>query len=284
MTYGGLYRQVYLDIKEPVYIEDVFARPRINGKNGIIYSDIEINGPLDKVHSIRQSACLDTGGQWIVETSEQPHQLKTNVYHFEFGLPDVKVWDLDHPNCYLLQTEILDEQRNVIDRKECTIGFRTAEWKADGFYLNGTKTKIVGLNRHQSYPYVGYAMPESMQRMDADLIKKELGCNAVRTSHYPQSQFFIDRCDEIGLLVFTEIPGWQHIGDNRLEEDRGPQCAGDDPAVPQSSVHHNVGVCGSMNPMTMMTLFIIRRIRLAHELDLYRPTGGVRYLPQKSSI
>ena len=52
-----------------------------------------------------------------------------------------------------------------------------------------------------------------MQKMDADILKYELGVNAVRTSHYPQSHYFLDRCDEIGLLVFTEIPGWQHIGD-----------------------------------------------------------------------
>ena len=52
-----------------------------------------------------------------------------------------------------------------------------------------------------------------MQQLDADILKRELGANAVRTSHYPQSHYFIERCDEIGLLVFTEIPGWQHIGD-----------------------------------------------------------------------
>lgn len=81
------------------------------------------------------------------------------------------------------------------------------------FYLNGKKLRLRGLNRHQSYPYVGYAAPASMQIFDADILKKELGVNAVRTSHYPQSQDFIRRCDEIGLLVFTEFPGWQHIGD-----------------------------------------------------------------------
>lgn len=60
---------------------------------------------------------------------------------------------------------------------------------------------------------MGYAAPASMQIFDADILKRELGVNAVRTSHYPQSQDFIRRCDEIGLLVFTEFPGWQHIGD-----------------------------------------------------------------------
>ena len=82
--------------------------------------------------------------------------------------------------------QLLDETKN-------TFGIRDAVFKKDGFYLNGKKLRIRGLNRHQSYPYVGYAMPESMQKLDADLLKKELGLNAVRTSHYPQSQYFLER-------------------------------------------------------------------------------------------
>ena len=78
-------------------------------------------------------------------------------------------------------------------------------------YLNGKKIKIRGLNRHQSYPYVGYAMPENVQKADADLLKYKLGVNLVRTSHYPNSIHFLDRCDEIGLLVFTEMPSWQFL-------------------------------------------------------------------------
>ena len=57
-------------------------------------------------------------------------------------------------------------------------------------------------------------MPDSIQRLDAQLLKKELGCNAVRTSHCPPSPAFLDACDELGILVFTEMPGWQHLGDD----------------------------------------------------------------------
>ena len=106
----------------------------------------------------------------------------------------------------------------IIDEKIIIFGFRDAQFRKDGFYLNGKKLKIRGLNRHQSYPYVGYAMPKSMQVMDADILKYELGLNAVRTSHYPQSHDFIDRCDELGLLVFTELPGWQYIGNDEWKE------------------------------------------------------------------
>jgi beta-galactosidase len=72
-------------------------------------------------------------------------------------------------------------------------------------------TKTRGLNRHQTYPFVGQAMPWRVQKHDAWVLKKELHCNIVRTSHYPQSTHFLDACDELGLLVFEEIPGWQHI-------------------------------------------------------------------------
>lgn len=78
--------------------------------------------------------------------------------------------------------------------------------------------KLIGLNRHQSWPYAGYAMPRRIQRKDAQILKEELGCNMVRTSHYPQSRHFLDACDELGLLVMEEIPGWQHIGDEAWKE------------------------------------------------------------------
>lgn len=92
------------------------------------------------------------------------------------------------------------------------------QFRADGFYLNGERYFLRGLNRHQSYPYMGYAAPASLQREDARILREELSCTAVRTSHYPQSQAFLDECDRLGLLVFTELPGWQHIGDEAWKD------------------------------------------------------------------
>ena len=126
-------------------------------------------------------------------------------------LPDAALWDVASPALYRLDTALLCGG-TVLHESSTTFGFRRAEWRASGFFLNGRRVQLVGLNRHQSWPWIGYAAPARMQRMDADILKNELGLNAVRTSHYPQSQHFIDRCDELGLLVFTEIPGWQHIG------------------------------------------------------------------------
>ena len=101
----------------------------------------------------------------------------------------------------------------MIDQYDTRIGFREARFTPEGFHLNGKHLKLRGLNRHQTFPFVGQAMPARVQRRDAWILKKELKCNIVRTSHYPQSPHFLDACDELGLLVFEEIPGWQHIGD-----------------------------------------------------------------------
>ena len=122
------------------------------------------------------------------------------------------LWDIDNPNLYDIKVELYRND-TLLDEKIIRFGFRKIEARADGFCLNYQKIKIRGLNRHQSYPYVGYAMPKSIQEEDELILKNELGVNAVRTSHYPNSAHFINKCDEIGLLVFTEIPGWQHIGD-----------------------------------------------------------------------
>jgi beta-galactosidase len=99
-----------------------------------------------------------------------------------------------------------------IDLARSRIGFREAIFKSDGFFLNGRRVFLRGLNRHQSWPFAGYAMGPGAQRQDAEILKRDLGCLVVRTSHYPQSRHFLDACDELGLLVFTELPGWQHIG------------------------------------------------------------------------
>ena len=95
-----------------------------------------------------------------------------------------------------MKTELICKEK-VVDIHQTKIGFRSARFEKDGFYLNGKKVKIRGLNRHQSYPYVGYAMPKSMQEDDAILLKYEAGVNVVRTSHYPQSAHFLNKCDEI---------------------------------------------------------------------------------------
>ena len=198
LTYGGLYREVWLEVRPQTYIEDVFVQtpdlstvkviPKLNGPDEKI--TVKIYGPDGAL------VCEETG----------------NKSEFCFKLSSSKPWSVDEPNLYRCEVTAGEDVYST------NFGIRTAEFKADGFYLNGKKTFLRGLNRHQCWPYIGYAAPESLQREDARILKEELSCTAVRTSHYPQSQHFIDECDRLGLCVFTEIPGWQHIGDDKWQE------------------------------------------------------------------
>ena len=285
MTYGGLYREVWLEVREQTCLEDVFAKPIVPGWVSAL-SDrtaARFDGRLDcglsisgtGLTAIRQRVYTAEGDKPLAERTFQAETRETSL-----TVPGAALWDVDAPRLYTLVTELLDGER-VLDRAETRFGFRAAEFRADGFRLNGRKLKLVGLNRHQSWPYVGYAMPKSMQRQDADILKKELGCNAVRTSHYPQSQHFIDRCDELGLLVFTEIPGWQHVGGDEWKEQA---VRNTEDMVRQYRNHPSVILWGvRINESRDDDALYARTNAAARRLDPTRPTGGVRYL-KKSSL
>ena len=266
MTYGGLYRDVYIDIKENCFISDVFVKPEITGK---IISDITLSGEIPLGAKIRQSAMLEDSENEILisEIEASKHDFSINGF-----IQDVKLWDVEAPNRYIVTTE-LTVNNEIIDTHQVKVGFRQAEFRNDGFFLNDKRVQILGLNRHQSYPYVGYAMPESIQRDDARVLKG-LGVNAVRTSHYPQSQYFIDECDKIGLLVFTEIPGWQHIGDKDWQNQAVRNV---EEMVLQYRNHPSIIIWGvRINESLDNHDLYVRTNEIAHHLDPTRQTGGVR--------
>ena len=275
MTYGGLYREVWLEVREQNFIDDVFVKPEVSGA---VNSVVTLAGPADADLRLRQRVCAfdDTG----TVLTEKRFYADAEKLSLKLTVPEAKKWDVAAPNRYVMRTELLRGE-TVLDRVDTVFGFRTAEFRKDGFYLNGRKLKLVGLNRHQSYPYIGYAAPASLQRHDADILKYELGCNAVRTSHYPQSQHFIDRCDEIGLLVFTEIPGWQHLGGADWKEQAVRNV---EDMVTQYRNHPSIILWGvRINESQDDDELYARTNAVAHKLDPTRPTGGVRYL-KKSSL
>ena len=277
MTFGGVYREVYLDVVENTYIKDVFVKAEA-GQNGKapMQCQVEVSEEVLKSEKEMLVRAFVTKKDSVESTPVKVFEQKVSQSQFtvKSEVENVLNWHVNQPNLYELTVELVDAEDNVKDTKTTTFGFRTVEFRADGFYLNGEKFKIRGLNRHQSYPYVGYAMPESMQKADADILKYEVGCNAVRTSHYPQSHHFINRCDEIGLLVFMEIPGWQHIGD---EEWKKQACKNVEDMVLQYRNHPSIMIWGvRINESQDDDAFYIETNRIAHSLDDTRQTGGVR--------
>ncbi len=291
MTYGGIYRDVYLDIKNDVYIEDVFVKTILPENLAVLEKEIAQHRTFATICTqvtlnknsenlfLKQSMRIwgKDGLQIEKDVYKEPVTLgETKISELQltqYQVKNIALWDVVNPTLYEITTELIKDGE-VIDINTVRFGFRKAEFKPDGFYLNGRKYKLRGLNRHQSYPYVGYAMPKYQQKKDAEILKSELGLNAVRTSHYPQSHYFMDRCDEIGLLVFTEMPGWQHIGD---EEWKNQAVENVKEMILQYRNHTSIILWGvRINESQDDDEFYKRTNDAAHALDDSRPTGGVR--------
>ena len=265
LTYGGLYREVWLDVRERSYIADLYTVTPS-------YDRLEAKLSIEGDYAWTRLSILD-GDQILASELGRDS--------FTVRVPRAESWSPEQPKLYTCRAELLDGQGRLLDRVENRVGFRTIEFKADGFYLNGKKSFLRGLNRHQCYPYIGYAAPAHLQFEDARILKEELACNAVRTSHYPQSQHFIDACDELGLLVFTEIPGWQHIGDKAWQDQAVENVR---EMILQYRNHPSIVLWGvRINESQDNNIFYRRTNDLAHALDPSRPTSGVRFI-QKSSL
>ena len=258
-TYGGIYRDVYLEEKQGAYVCDAFVQA-LPDKPVVV--DVKLGNFVEKTTLKAEILDGDETAFSSLYTVGQKVQLTIDK--------KLQLWSVDSPKLYKLRLTVGS------DVYETSFGVRSAEFKRDGFYLNGQKLRIIGLNRHQCYPYVGYAMPESMQRLDARILKQQLCVNAVRTSHYPQSHYFIDECDKLGLLVFTEIPGWQHIGNGDWQEIAKNNVV---EMIEQYRNHPSIILWGvRINESMDCDKLYEQTNAIAHKLDPTRQTGGVRYL------
>src|SRR5699024_9933738 len=131
---------------------------------------------------------------------------------------DPERWSPDHPYLYEVET-LLIKEGEVLDRYHSPLGIRTLEFSAEsGFKINGKPTLIKGVCNHHDAGPVGAAVPDDVLYRRLKLLK-EMGCNAVRTSHNPQSPEFYHFCDQLGLMVMDEaFDGW---GKPKAEQDYG---------------------------------------------------------------
>ncbi len=269
LCYGGIYREVelwYLPVK---HLEHPFVYPTY--EDGSWHVNVEILGKNLKGYSVAVE----------IEGQKFENKIETEKLLCKHRVEGVTTWDIESPRLYDVILQLKDG--DVLDCTTVRIGFRTTEFRKDGFYLNNKKVKIRGLNRHQSYAYVGYAMPASMQVQDADILKYDLGCNLVRTAHYPQSQHFIERCDEIGLLVFTEIPGWQHISVD--EQWRNLVLDNCENMILQYRNHPSIIIWGvRINESQDDKDLYTKTNAIAKQLDSTRATGGVRFIDKSELL
>ena len=175
------------------------------------------------------------------------------------------------------------QDSTVVDECSEKIGLRSLLFsKTDGrFYINGKPLWLRGLNRHETFPFMGRAAANRLQARDADILKYGLGCNIVRCSHYPQDPEFLSRCDEIGLLVLEEIPGWLYVGDTawqRIALKNVEEMVMRDRNHP-SVISYGVRVNESLDVHDLY----VKTNRLARTLDPTRPTHGVRVAERRNA-
>jgi|WetSurMetagenome_2_1015567.scaffolds.fasta_scaffold00059_23 beta-galactosidase len=229
LYYSGLYRNVSLIIKDKLHITNAVEVDSLHG-GGIMtgYTNVS-SDQADVITSVvvrnddktlrifsLNVNLLDAGGNKVAEAKQENISLMPGIaatVTTRMNVIKPALWSPDSPFLYTLKTEII-EGETIIDSDEQRIGIRDLKITAGkGLILNGKPVKIRGTNRHQEYPFIGYALSDNANYRDAYKIK-EAGFNFVRCSHYPQSPAFLDACDELGIMVMDAIPGWQFIGDS----------------------------------------------------------------------
>ena len=271
---AGITGAVTLHAVPQVFIREVFAKPvkvLDAGRRLELKCAVDAAGKLPA--KVRLEAML-RDGERVVAGAAQETTIEKAQQDVELTLErlgNVALWDVENPRLYELEVTLFEAGR-AVHAHRTRVGFREVRFEMDGFYLNGKRLQIFGLNRHEIFPYTGFAMPNRVMRRDAEILRRDFNCNMVRCSHYPQTEAFMDACDELGLMVWEETPGWQYLGDAtydaRVVRDVGEMVRRDrnHPAV----VIWGVRVNESSNDPELY-----RKTRqVAYELDGTRQTSG----------
>ena len=240
--YGGIYRNVYLITTNKLYVTDaVAANKKASGGLFVHFDSVSqsiANGyvqvHIKNEHSTSQRIHLKTTVDLIHNKHHRHSSISANVHPYSFSSASIslaanqdtvimqaismlnpKLWSPSNPQLYRVAVDVVSGEQ-VWDRVEESVGIRSIAIEADGFYLNGKRTFISGTNRHQEYPYIGYALSDEAQYRDAVKIKNA-GFDFVRCSHYPPATAFLNACDELGIMVMNSLPGWQFFGNDAFQ-------------------------------------------------------------------
>ncbi|MDR2233827.1 MAG: beta galactosidase jelly roll domain-containing protein, partial [Tannerella sp.] len=207
-TGSGIYRNVWMVYANPVHIVQwgVFAYPQVNNVDGTLNVETEIeNGSAQDSRLVVRHELVSPEGKTVARTSGSLSVAARQTTTAKAALKVAKpaLWDLEHPVLYMLKTTVLQNGR-IIDETVTTTGFRIFTFDPDkGFALNGKSMKMKGVCIHHDAGVLGAAVPREIWRRRL-LTLKQVGCNAIRTSHNPQAPDLYELCDELGLLVLNE--------------------------------------------------------------------------------
>ncbi len=229
--FGGLYRNVHLQVTAPLHITDAIASNTVAG-GGIFVTYPEVSAAASIVRvqteianeNATASPCsvtqqlIASDGSVVAQASENSSLAANSRHTFTQNLTvtNAKLWHPYHPWLYALHTIVSEgagENGRALDDEWTRIGIHSVRFDKDkGMFLNGEPFFSSGFNRHQDHPYVGAALPDSAQYRDVKKMR-DAGFTSYR-SHYPQAPAFMDACDELGVLAIVSNPGWQFMGDD----------------------------------------------------------------------
>jgi len=197
-AFGGIYRPVYLEAVPRQFIEWLAVDARADGT---MRADVHLNG-TDTAESINAEIIgLGQSFEAKLEPDRERVTLQTQVQGH-------KTWTAETPNLYTVRVTLRQGDRTIHTVTK-RFGFRSFEVRpGDGLYLNGQKIRLKGVCRHSFWPDSGRCLSKEISSADVRLIR-EMNMNAVRMSHYPPDEHFLDACDELGLYVLDELAGWQ---------------------------------------------------------------------------
>jgi beta-galactosidase len=230
--YSGIYRNAWLIKKNKVYITDAVNANQVNGGGVLLhYSNVttakaqlnisvQVKNDLAVKQRLQLKATLynpqgQSVGSIITKTTVADTKGMVSLQQ-KIEIKSPELWAPAKPQLYKVILQVVSGNK-VLDEFSTQTGIRQIAFKNDGFYLNGSKYVLRGTNRHQEYPYIGYALSDNAQYRDAYKIK-QAGYDFVRCSHYPPSPAFLDACDELGIFVMDSTPGWQFFGDEVFQQ------------------------------------------------------------------
>jgi beta-galactosidase len=200
--FGGITRDVWLQTKPKVHLSNLkYTTPKVSYENATLVGTVTvINATSDaKVKAI----LVDNDGKTVLEKEFSVTDNQAKISFDNISKP--KLWDTENPNLYTIEVALIENDK-TIDKISDKVGFRWFAFKEYGaFFLNGKRLLLRGTHRHEEHAGAGAAMSNEQHRADMELIK-EMGTNFVRLAHYPQDPEIYKACDELGLLVWDELP------------------------------------------------------------------------------
>lgn len=228
--FGGIYRDCWLIAHNNVFITDPNYENEVAG-GGLFVAFGKVSDALAEVQlkiHVRNATknpfsgrveymLLQPDGTEVARLSDkiQVKVGRATTVSDRMPVKQPMLWTPSTPTLYNLLVRVLDKEGNVIDGYRRRIGIRSIEFKGkDGFFLNGRPygKPLIGANRHQDFAVVGNAVANSIHWRDAKKLK-DVGMEIIRNAHCPQDPAFMDACDELGLFVIVNTPGWQFWND-----------------------------------------------------------------------